>query len=219
MKRKPNRENQKEVFNKAPCISLFFPLPGHRLLVILLPLLLLIYGTQVIAAEKLCFKQALPGWEYEFPRDHRAHREFKTEWWYYNGYLRGPEEKNFGFQVTFFRVGLLPRSLPKESSQWRIRDVIMAHLAVTDINRKAFLYQEKAGRANLGLAGADLDQYRVWVENWQVLEEGKGHRIQAGGGDLSLSLKIIPTGPPLVHGVNGFVRKGTGSDGPPIIIR
>ena len=212
MKRKPNRENQKEDFNKAPCISLFFPLPGHRLLVILLPsLLLLIYGTQVIAAEKLGFKQALPGWEYEFPRDHRAHREFKTEWWYYNGYLRGPEEKNFGFQVTFFRVGLLPGSLPREGSQWRIRDVIMAHLAVTDINKKTFFYQEKAGRANLGLAGADLDQYRVWVDNWQVVEEGKGHQIQAGGGDLSLSLKIIPTGPPLIHGVNGVVKKGTGT--------
>ena len=42
------------------------------------------------------------------------------------------------------------------------------------------------------------------------MEEGKGHQIQVGDGDLFLSLKIIPTGPPLIHGVDGITRKGTG---------
>jgi predicted secreted hydrolase len=172
---------------------------------------LLIFISQVMAAEKLGFKQALPGWKYEFPRDHRVHRESKTEWWYYNGYLRDPGGNNFGFQVTFFRVGLLPDPIPRTGSQWQIRDVIMAHLAVTDINRKTFLYQEKVSRANLGLAGADRDQYRVWLENWQVADEGKGHQIRAGDGDLSLSLTVIPTGPPLIHGTEGVIKKGAGA--------
>src|SRR5438128_525287 len=36
---------------------------------------------------------ALPGWGYTFPRDHGAHPEFKTEWWYFTGNLR--EEKSW----------------------------------------------------------------------------------------------------------------------------
>ncbi len=183
--------------------------PSSCLRVIIL-LLLLIVTNQAMSAEKIGFKPALPGWKFEFPRDHRVHREFKTEWWYYNGQLKGPEGQTFGYQVTFFRIGLVPGPMPKEGSLWHIREVYMAHVAVTDIHNQNFYYQEKAGRANLGLAGADMSRYRVWVENWQVLEEGKGHRLEAGEGDLSLSLNLVPTGPPLIHGLEGISRKGTG---------
>ena len=33
------------------------------------------------------YQPALPGWKYEFPRDHASHPEFQTEWWYYTGHL------------------------------------------------------------------------------------------------------------------------------------
>ena len=103
-----------------------------RLVSVIILLLLLIDINQAIPAEKTGFKPALPGWKYEFPRDHRAHREFKIEWWYYNGYLRSPEGQRFGYQVTFFRIGLTPGPIPKEGSRWRIGEVYMAHMAVTD---------------------------------------------------------------------------------------
>jgi predicted secreted hydrolase len=223
MKKKPNKGNQKEAFIEASCLplSLSFPVTRHSSLVtffrhsslvsLLLSIFLLIVTSQAMAAEKLAFQPALPGWKYEFPRDHRVHREFKTEWWYYNGYLKGPDGRIFGYQFTFFRVGLVPGPAPQGSSRWRIQDVYLAHLAISDISKKEFLYREKAGRDSLGLAGADDNQYRVWIENWKVLEEGKGHQIQAGDADLSLSLKIIPTGPPLIHGTNGVIRKGGGA--------
>jgi len=28
------------------------------------------------------YKTALPGYNYEFPRDHFNHEDFQTEWWY-----------------------------------------------------------------------------------------------------------------------------------------
>ncbi|MGH7377344.1 MAG: hypothetical protein ACREKK_08000, partial [Candidatus Methylomirabilales bacterium] len=34
------------------------------------------------------FQQALPGYRFQFPRDHAAHDAFRTEWWYYTGHLR-----------------------------------------------------------------------------------------------------------------------------------
>jgi len=30
------------------------------------------------------YKAAMPGYRYEFPRDHFNHPEFQTEWWYTN---------------------------------------------------------------------------------------------------------------------------------------
>ena len=47
-----------------------------------------------------------PGWSYEFPRDHHAHNEFKTEWWYFTGNLVDAEGHRFGYELTFFRQGI-----------------------------------------------------------------------------------------------------------------
>lgn len=153
---------------------------------------------------------ALPGWRFEFPRDHRVHRDFKTEWWYYNGHLSDGEGKKYGYQVTFFRVGLIPGRLPVNGSRWRLQEVYMAHLALTDMTKKEFSYQEKVGRGNIGLAGAKEDAYSVWIENWKVMEQNGKHRLVAGDEALGLSLTVSPTRPPIIHGKKGISQKGAG---------
>ncbi|MDQ2919375.1 MAG: carotenoid 1,2-hydratase, partial [Verrucomicrobiota bacterium] len=42
------------------------------------------------------WKTAQPGWQYEFPRDHHSHPDFKTEWWYFTGNLLDPSGHRFG---------------------------------------------------------------------------------------------------------------------------
>ena len=51
------------------------------------------------------WRLALPGWNYQFPRDHENHPEFKTEWWYFTGNLSSADGRHFGYQLTFFRAG------------------------------------------------------------------------------------------------------------------
>jgi predicted secreted hydrolase len=46
---------------------------------------------------------ALPAHMLEFPRDHGAHPDLRTEWWYVTGHARSGG-REFGFQVTFFRT-------------------------------------------------------------------------------------------------------------------
>src|SRR5690606_16521083 len=77
------------------------------------------------------FRAALPGYKYSFPRDHGAHPEFQTEWWYYTGHLQSTQGETFGYQLTFFRTALTP-NLQSWQSNWATRDVIFAHLALTD---------------------------------------------------------------------------------------
>ncbi len=52
------------------------------------------------------FEMPRPGRVWSFPRDHGAHPEFKTEWWYYVGHLKAASGESFGYQLTFFRVAL-----------------------------------------------------------------------------------------------------------------
>src|SRR5277367_3123314 len=148
----------------------------------------------------LAYRLALPGYHYEFPRDHYNHPEFQTEWWYYTGNLHTNDGRRFGFELTFFRQGV-DRSMPH--SVWDVRDVWLAHLALSDIDGKQYLHTERVNRAGAGLAGADEAQARVWNGNWSVTGQ---QRLQAVAERFQLSLNLRPEKPPVIHGENGVSR-------------
>jgi predicted secreted hydrolase len=182
---------------------------------IILGLLFIFLSThaRIDAAE---FKRALPGRTFSFPRDHFAHPEFKTEWWYYSGHLSSQEKKSFGYQLTFFRTGLNRET--KQRSKWSIRDLYFAHLAITDESRKKFGYLEKISRGSLGEAGASPYKasektFRIWIEDWSI--EGKGpamqnHSLKAGNKNFGIGLLLVPEKNPVIHGQNGISQKAEG---------
>jgi predicted secreted hydrolase len=40
--------------------------------------------------------------------DHASHPDYKIEWWYYTGNLDATDGRRFGYQLTFFRIGIDP---------------------------------------------------------------------------------------------------------------
>jgi len=109
-----------------------------------------------------------------FPEDFGSHEDFRTEWWYYTGNLQQtPEGRHFGFELTVFRVGLLPPTveLPTDS-QWYNHSLYFAHFAVSDIASEHFYAFERYSRPGPGLAGAQADPYHVWLEDWNIIERG-----------------------------------------------
>ena len=84
------------------------------------------------------YKQALPGYTYQFPRDDFSHDEFRIEWWYYTGNLKDEDDRPFGYQLTFFRIGLEDASPISNLSSWKIDHLYFAHMTVSDINNKKF---------------------------------------------------------------------------------
>src|SRR4029079_11478348 len=92
------------------------------------------------------YRQAVPGYRYQFPRDHFNHPEFRTEWWYYTGNVHAADGHRFGFELTFFRQAMQPK-LPEISNVWDVRDVWMAHLALSDISRGRFHNTERLNRS------------------------------------------------------------------------
>ncbi len=166
------------------------------------------------------WREAAPGYEFSFPRDHAAHPDNRIEWWYYTGTLETKSGRRFGYQLTFFRVGVVRE--PKNASRWALRDLYMAHFAISDIEQQSFHSFERINRAGIGWAGADVfdrnapgeEQHRlkstvrVWNEDWDARIEGGRHMLHAIDEDWSLDLKLTPSKSEVIHGENGISQKG-----------
>ena len=78
------------------------------------------------------WKQAIGPWKWSFPRDHGAHPEFRTEWWYFTGNLADRPADVSDTSLPFFaRESSLPANDPK--NPWSIRDIYLAHFTLTDV--------------------------------------------------------------------------------------
>ncbi len=170
--------------------------------------LLLLFASPLAA-----FDRALPGYEYEFPRDHFAHENFQIEWWYYTGNLETAEGRRFGYELTFFRNGV--ESDKTAGSPWDIRNFYLAHFTVSDIAGDRFHRDERVQRSGPGLAGASLEERRIWNGNWQVewLEPEKplgAQRLRAVSKGFEVELDLTPAKPPVIQGEDGVSQKAAG---------
>jgi predicted secreted hydrolase len=145
-----------------------------------------------------------------FPADFGAHPDFRTEWWYYTGNLQTQDGGHFGFELTIFRVGLLPPTAElSNDSNWSGRDVYFAHFAVSDISRDHFYAFQRYSRPSLGLAGAQPDPYHIWLEDWNITGRASGvYQLRAEQGQVTLDLTLTDEMGVVLHGENGYSRKG-----------
>jgi predicted secreted hydrolase len=157
------------------------------------------------------FETPRPGRVWSFPRDHGAHPEYKTEWWYYVGHVKAASGESFGYQLTFFRVALRKPD-PQARSAWSLHTVYFAHLAITDAARGTFAFREKAGRGALNLSGAAAGTLKVWIDDWRAELQGEEFHLLAQDGGLGLDLVLKPLKLPALHGQGGYSRKSGTSD-------
>ena len=180
------------------------------LLVLLLPML-------AFAQNDAGFRVADGPWEWNFPRDHASHPGFGTEWWYTTGSLVDTDDHRYGFELTFFRVGLRPdpvRPRPGfEPSAWRASDIILAHFAVTEVDWDGFHMRERTQRAAGGVAGADSTRLHVWIGDWSMRQRDDGvFHLHAREDGLGIDLELVAQRPPVLHGENGLSYKTAARD-------
>ena len=151
--------------------------------------------------------KATPSREVRVPQDHVAHPEYRIEWWYYTGNVRGDDGRAYGYQVTFFRVGVDPS--PVNPSSFAVRDLYMAHVAVTDVAAGRHRFADRLNRAGVHWAGARVDRYEVWNEGWRAWADADGrHRVVADAGTFAVDLVLSPGKPAVLQGERGYSRKG-----------
>ena len=148
----------------------------------------------------------------EFPRDHGAHLDARTEWWYATGWLSrsGEEPPSHGFQVTFFRSRTgLAASNP---SRFAARHLLFAHAAITRLADGVHAHDQRIARwsdaPGAVLGAASTADGAVRLGDWRLQREGGSWRAQVPANGFALDLSLVPTQPLLLQGDAGFSRKG-----------
>lgn len=152
------------------------------------------------------YPPVLPGQRIEFPRDEGSHPSFRTEWWYVTGWLDAQGEPPLGFQITFFRIR--PGIDERNPSRFAVRQLLLAHAALSDPRRGALLHAEKSARAGFGLAAAAQGGLDVHIDDWFLRKEGERYLAAAASDTFSIELAFDPTQAPLLQGEAGYSRKG-----------
>jgi predicted secreted hydrolase len=177
--------------------------------------------TQLTVAESMNradtsgFKKAIEPRTFNFPADHGPHDGYAVEWWYFTGNLTASDGRELGYQFTLFRSGITP---PTDGAQvlsaWRSDTAFMGHLAVTDVTGQRFFAYERFSREAIGLAGAQAQPFRVWLDNWQVASADSAvqtMQLIASEGEIALDLMIDSSQPPLLQGDAGLSQKSAGA--------
>ena len=153
------------------------------------------------------FARALEPRTFTFPADHGPHPEFRNEWWYVTGNLDDEGGRRFGFELTIFRFSLAP-TVNASTSAWRTNQLYIAHLAVTDANERRFLVAQRYSRGGAGLAGAQADPFRVWIDDWFMqAHSSESWRLRADDKAFGIDLELTPLKSPVLNGVNGLSQK------------
>jgi predicted secreted hydrolase len=167
--------------------------------------LALLLAATICAAD---YKVALPGYPYQFPRDHFDHPDYQTEWWYYTGNLKSHGGRRFGFELTFFRQGI---ARDRNPSPWHIQDLYMAHLALSDLRGRHFYHAQRINRAGPGIAGVNQQSGLIWNGNWQAQLQDDRQQLRGISEDFDLNLDLKTDKFPVIHGRNGVSQKSEGA--------
>lgn len=148
---------------------------------------------------------------FDFPTDFGPHPDYQTEWWYYTGNLDTSEGRHFGYQFTVFRRAIAPPDQRySRVSSWATDQIYMAHVALVDVDGEEFHAFERFSRGAAGLAGAQAQPYRVWLEDWQVEEVAPGvTSMEFAAGDVALNLTLTDRKGPVLQGDGGYSQKGS----------
>jgi len=150
---------------------------------------------------------ALPARTLQFPRDYGSHPDLQTEWWYITGHAKTPAGREFGFQVTFFRSRV--DAAEGLRSAFAARNLVFAHAAVTDLEGRVLLHDQRIARAGFGVASASETDTDVRLRDWSLVRREDGsYSARIPAGEFSLELRFTPTQPVLLQGKAGLSRKG-----------
>jgi predicted secreted hydrolase len=159
---------------------------------------------QTRTSQAINFPRVVVGVPLQFPRDHGAHFDYRTEWWYVTGALDVPQQ-HIGFQLTFFRV----RTGSAESlkSPLAPSQIVFAHAAVT-IPGDALYHAERVGRNRLG-AGTSATDCDVHIGAWQLRRSANDTMaLKAQDSKFAFDFLLKPTQPLMLQGEGGYSRKG-----------
>ena len=161
------------------------------------------------------FRKAQLPRDFVFPQDHGPHPGYRSEWWYLTAVLQDVDGREFGVQYTLFRQALTPT--PTGAGPWHTGQAYMAHVAVTDVDNKRHLHDQRFVRGHPQLAGVTTNNgFRAWLEDWvlqglTVTAQQFDLQLQAPTNQFDIDLKLQQQQPIVLQGDAGLSHKGEGT--------
>ncbi len=184
-------------------------------------LTLLKHRATIAASSDNFYPQVLPlsnNGTLQFPRDHGAHPEFRTEWWYVTGWLNNDNNgENLGFQVTFFRSRT--QHSPDNPSRFAPKQLLIAHAAIGLPKNGLLIHEELATRSIEPISIFRTSDCRLSIKqygNEWLLErlsekdkqDNEQYRISITTPQLQIQLNLSTDRSPWLQGKGGFSQKG-----------
>ncbi|WP_458526601.1 lipocalin-like domain-containing protein [Onishia taeanensis] len=188
------------------------------------------------------FTTAKPGLALHFPKDHGAHPDFRTEWWYLTANLRDAHGRPLGVQWTLFRQALSPPAAHQEgagdatdasatplnadaraTNPWTSNQLWMAHAALSrgEQHRVAERLSRGSPDELAGPAGVRAEPFAAWIDDWQMTSTAPATADALS--ELSVTARLDDTsgyrlalsadGPLVAHGSAGFSQKAADGQG------
>lgn len=142
----------------------------------------------------------------KLPDDFYYRRDYRVQWWYLTGHLMDETGSEFGYELTFFAVGVQKKEY---KSRFGVRNIYISHFALSDVKNRRFLSSEAAETGVFGFAGADEESLDVWVDNNFLKGTQEQMQIMASDKDKGIGLDLIlsPAKPVVLNGYAGYSRK------------
>jgi predicted secreted hydrolase len=150
------------------------------------------------------YKDVARGYRLQFPDDFYYKMDYRVQWWYFTGHLFDETGREFGYELTFFVVGVQKKAY---KSRFGVRNIYISHFAVSDVSKKDFYFSDKSDSGAFDFAGARDDQLNVWVGKNIMIGTTKKVNLRAANDNVALNLTLIPTKPVVLHGEDGYSRK------------
>ncbi|KIC42810.1 iron ABC transporter permease [Ruegeria sp. ANG-R] len=172
------------------------------ILFVLLPIASWAQGYAGLGGSAEGFDRPVPGYSFEFPRDHGPHPTYRIEWWYLTANLRDADGSDYGIQWTLFRSALKP----SEADGWQSPQIWMGHAAVTTPD--AHYFAERLSRGGVGQAGVTAHPFEAWIDEWHMRGGDLDTlNLTANGVDFGYDLQLQAQGSLVFHGDAGYSVK------------
>lgn len=154
------------------------------------------------------FAKVTPGREFNFPRDHYPHENFKIEWWYLTANLKGADGADYGVHWTLFRQAMNPGTNP---GGWQSNQTWMAHTAIS--TPEGFEFAQRFARGGIGQASVETvneSRFEAWMDDWLWQAEAEGPfpaELSAGTENQHFKLTLTASDNWVLQGKNGFSQK------------
>ncbi len=150
------------------------------------------------------FRDVTKEYRLQFPQDLYFKKDYRVQWWYFTGHLFDVAGREFGYELTFFIVGVQRRTY---ASAFGVNDIYISHFAVSDVQEKKYHFEDRADSGAFGFAGAEEQALRVWVGKNILKGTMEEMEIKASGKEGSIDLVLRPEKPFVLHGERGYSRK------------